>query len=635
MATKASRLALAAAGNINADGSVDATTVDTIDSLGFVAVSGDTMTGALNMGSNSITTTGRVLFSNLYSAESDLPSASTYHGMFAHVHGTGKAYYAHAGAWVPLAKESQLSGTSLALTGGTLTGNLTINTAGSSLPRLSLVHSNSGFDNFTLGAGVPGVSNSGFSIRDTDASANRLVISSTGNVGIATGLPTAPLQLNTAGNTADGTFYSTLTINNTGSNTWSRLRFDRSGVAKWGIALAPNDKFTISNLFTNGSTASPNDATFVIDNTGNVGIGTAAPAAALEIGGTDAVLLPRGTSAQRPSSPVNGMIRYNSSLGIVEEYRDGWFNLSAQVASSSGSQAAASSGGTITTYSSGGTNYKVHIFTSSGTFAVAAGAGYTAAYLIVAGGGGGGGHMSGGWYNDPGGGGGAGGMLTSTVTVTANTNYTVVVGAGGVSSSTGYAGNGGNSTCFSQTAIGGGGGGAGAANNATAQRIGQNGGSGGGGGGPANVVAVAAGGAGTSGQGNAGGAGGRSSPQDQISGGGGGRGGAGESAVFGSRSGVGGQGFANSLGTGSAVNYAGGGGGGGTNQGGVYYTAGRPGGTGGGGRGGDNNNSAATATAGGVNTGGGGGGAGGTAGAPSAYVAPNGGSGIVIIRYIV
>ena len=36
----------------------------------------------------------------------DLPSASTYHGMFAHVHGTGKAYYSHSSAWLPLANET-------------------------------------------------------------------------------------------------------------------------------------------------------------------------------------------------------------------------------------------------------------------------------------------------------------------------------------------------------------------------------------------------------------------------------------------------------------------------------------------------------------------------------------------------
>ena len=39
----------------------------------------------------------------------DLPSATDNHGMFAHVHGTGKAYYAHAGAWVQLANQADLT----------------------------------------------------------------------------------------------------------------------------------------------------------------------------------------------------------------------------------------------------------------------------------------------------------------------------------------------------------------------------------------------------------------------------------------------------------------------------------------------------------------------------------------------
>ena len=38
----------------------------------------------------------------LYNNLSDLPSPTTYHGAFAHVHATGKAYFAHAGAWVEL-----------------------------------------------------------------------------------------------------------------------------------------------------------------------------------------------------------------------------------------------------------------------------------------------------------------------------------------------------------------------------------------------------------------------------------------------------------------------------------------------------------------------------------------------------
>ena len=54
----------------------------------------------LDMGGN------KVLFANVYSNESDLPSASTYHGMFAHVHATGKGYFAHGGAWHKLLDES-------------------------------------------------------------------------------------------------------------------------------------------------------------------------------------------------------------------------------------------------------------------------------------------------------------------------------------------------------------------------------------------------------------------------------------------------------------------------------------------------------------------------------------------------
>ena len=47
----------------------------------------------IDIGSNDFITTGKVLFANMYSALSDLPSATTYHGMFAHVHATGAAYF--------------------------------------------------------------------------------------------------------------------------------------------------------------------------------------------------------------------------------------------------------------------------------------------------------------------------------------------------------------------------------------------------------------------------------------------------------------------------------------------------------------------------------------------------------------
>ena len=75
----------------------------------YVPASGGTFTGDVDFGANKIT------YANIYDNLSDLPSASTYHGMFAHVHATGLAYYAHAGAWIPLAN----------LTGAGFTGNVT------------------------------------------------------------------------------------------------------------------------------------------------------------------------------------------------------------------------------------------------------------------------------------------------------------------------------------------------------------------------------------------------------------------------------------------------------------------------------------------------------------------------------
>ena len=53
----------------------------------------------------------KVLFANVYSGTGDLPSAATYHGMFAHVHSTGQGYFAHAGQWIELATSESLSST--------------------------------------------------------------------------------------------------------------------------------------------------------------------------------------------------------------------------------------------------------------------------------------------------------------------------------------------------------------------------------------------------------------------------------------------------------------------------------------------------------------------------------------------
>ena len=80
-----------------------------VQAVSINAVSEDTspaLGGNLAGGSNDITTTGKIYYANVFSTTGDLPSASTYHGMFSHVHATGKGYFAHAGNWITLLDES-------------------------------------------------------------------------------------------------------------------------------------------------------------------------------------------------------------------------------------------------------------------------------------------------------------------------------------------------------------------------------------------------------------------------------------------------------------------------------------------------------------------------------------------------
>jgi len=264
-------------------------------------------------------------------------------------------------------------------------------------------------------------------------------------------------------------------------------------------------------------------------------------------GSTTALTIPVGTTAERPSSPVVGQIRYNSTTTSYEAYlSSSWQKIS------------------ISGYT------------------------YTLTYLTVAGGGGGGMHSAGG--------GGAGGLLSGSITATPGTVYTATVGAGGTAGGGGVpGGSGGNTSVTSLTTVIGGGGGGGGYSATTSEQPPTSGGSGGGGGASYN------GASGTSGQGYAGGNG---VLNPYNGGGGGGAGGLGVSGTLSpSTGGNGGVGIASSI-TGSSTYYAGGGGG-------AAYTTGTAGtGGNGGGGDGTNGNSNSAGVAGTVNTGGGGGGSG-------------------------
>jgi len=301
---------------------------------------------------------------------------------------------------------------------------------------------------------------------------------------------------------------------------------------------------------------------------------------------------------------------YKSSGEIPDWFQtaDAQFGLGTLVnATTTGSGSVRLSGGISAT---GGTitevgGYRIHTFTSGGTFNVTSGSG-NVEYLIVAGGGGGGGISTG--SVGGGGGGGAGGVRTGNVSVSTG-SYTVTRGAGGTAGTNDINGGTGGSSSFAGVTSSGGGGGA---SSGSTDDNGVSGGSGGGG------RLSGSGGTGTLGQGNDGGDG-------SSSGGAGGGGGATADGVDGSGTsgGAGGAGLSSTI-NGTSVTYGGGGGGGGYNG-----AAGGSGGTGGGGSAPGSRGAGTNGTA---NRGGGGSGASGSS-SGSAYSGGAGGSGIVIIRY--
>jgi hypothetical protein len=220
--------------------------------------------------------------------------------------------------------------------------------------------------------------------------------------------------------------------------------------------------------------------------------------------GSGAIQIPVGTSAQRPPSPTNGMIRKNTTTGLVEHWdpaTSSWIGLTSVV------------------------SYDV----------------------LAVGGGGGTGYSQ--YHN---GGGGGGGTVFSAGILSIGQVYTVTVGAGGTGGTATSANNNtaGNPSQFgSLVALGGGRGGT------WPDFPGGNGSSGGGGAENGNAPSQAAG-LGTAGQGFNGGAGASSGPG---AGGGGGAGGVGGTGVTNSRGGLGGVGLSYPI-SGTATFYGGGGG---------------------------------------------------------------------------
>jgi hypothetical protein len=119
------------------------------------------------------------------------------------------------------------------------------------------------------------------------------------------------------------------------------------GVGSLGIFMQDqhNDVISASNVM-----ALMGGKLYIDPSTGG-GKTVASARATLDLGAaTDAILLPSGTTAQQPGTPVNGMIRYNSQTGKFEGYQAGaWINMiGGGAAAGSTKQVQYNSGGAFT-----------------------------------------------------------------------------------------------------------------------------------------------------------------------------------------------------------------------------------------------------------------------------------------------
>lgn len=248
-----------------------------------------------------ITVDGKIYYANVFSQTSDLPSASTYHGMFAHVHATGKAYFAHAGNWV------ELLDTNTALLDGTGAANkIAFWTDADTLSNDTNLHWDSSNGRLGIDTSTPATK---LHVYGNSTYPNLLTVIDT-SVGIGTSTPSRN---------------GGLEINNSGlrvKNSYGHMDFGQL-YGHTDLRLSSNTaKLYISNNST--SPGGPNDTELAPILVGQIGVKETAPTVAIDAGNaTDAIKVPVGTTGERPTGAA-GMFRYNSTDGQFEGYTTEW-----------------------------------------------------------------------------------------------------------------------------------------------------------------------------------------------------------------------------------------------------------------------------------------------------------------------
>ncbi len=118
----------------------------------------------------------------------------------------------------------------------------------------------------------------------------RLRVESSGNVGIGTTSPSASLEVTSASSetllllngAAAKNVYADIDAD---ANRRGVIRFQSAGTSQWSVGRGDSDELAASSFHISTGSSGGNSAKFVIDSSGNVGIGTTSPAQSLEVAG--------------------------------------------------------------------------------------------------------------------------------------------------------------------------------------------------------------------------------------------------------------------------------------------------------------------------------------------------------------
>ncbi len=181
----------------------------------------------------------------------------------------------------------------------------------------------------------------------TTNSVERVRINESGNVGIGTANPQAPMHVEgyiiANGSVPFSNSPPTYTDSINGWKVGLGSEYAAIGIGDWQVGV--RSPYWISYYFDtpadDADTTNPDSNAAISFSTrtggalfkGSVGIGTVSPnvGSILDLNGTgnlSSLLIPRGTTAERAATAANGMIRYNTNLAKFEVYENGnWTNM--------------------------------------------------------------------------------------------------------------------------------------------------------------------------------------------------------------------------------------------------------------------------------------------------------------------